>query len=629
MTVEKTERREYTKKGEWRMGIIRAIRQTIGGTLADQWLEVIEPENMGDQTVLTAGIRTGKGANRKGGKDSISNGSVIHVYEGQFMMLLDGGRIVDYSAEPGYFIVDNSSMPSMFSGSLDDVVKNSFDRFRFGGTAPTSQKVLYLNLQEIKGIRFGTRNPISYFDNFYNAELFLRAHGTYSIRITDPIKFYVEAIPKNKDQVEITDINEQYLYEFLDALQSSINQMSADGMRISYVQSKSRELSKYMAETLDEDWKQTRGMEIQAVAIASLSYDDKSQELLNMRNQGAMLQDPSIREGYMQGAFARGMEAAGSNANGSTMDNSSMPSMFSGSLDDVVKNSFDRFRFGGTAPTSQKVLYLNLQEIKGIRFGTRNPISYFDNFYNAELFLRAHGTYSIRITDPIKFYVEAIPKNKDQVEITDINEQYLYEFLDALQSSINQMSADGMRISYVQSKSRELSKYMAETLDEDWKQTRGMEIQAVAIASLSYDDKSQELLNMRNQGAMLQDPSIREGYMQGAFARGMEAAGSNANGSTMGFMGMQMGAQMGGNMAASMSAANQQQMIRNQQMQQEAATAHHAQNETDIWICSCGQKNTGKFCSECGRPRQTGAWICSCGQKNTGKFCSECGKSRP
>lgn len=367
------------------MGIIRAIRQTIGGTLADQWLEVIEPENMGDQTVLTAGIRTGKGANRKGGKDSISNGSVIHVYEGQFMMLLDGGRIVDYSAEPGYFTVDNSSMPSMFSGSLDD----------------------------------------------------------------------------------------------------------------------------------------------------------------------------------------------------------------------VVKNSFDRFRFGGTAPTSQKVLYLNLQEIKGIRFGTRNPISYFDNFYNAELFLRAHGTYSIRITDPIKFYVEAIPKNKDQVEITDINEQYLYEFLDALQSSINQMSADGMRISYVQSKSRELSKYMAETLDEDWKQTRGMEIQAVAIASLSYDDKSQELLNMRNQGAMLQDPSIREGYMQGAFARGMEAAGSNANGSTMGFMGMQMG----GNMAASMSAANQQQMIRNQQMQQEAATVHRAQNEPDIWICSCGQKNTGKFCSECGKSR--------------------------
>ena len=298
------------------MGIIRAIRQTIGGTLADQWLEVIEPENMGDQTVLTAGIRTGKGANRKGGKDSISNGSVIHVYEGQFMMLLDGGRIVDYSAEPGYFTVDNSSMPSMFSGSLDDVVKNSFDRFRFGGTAPTSQKVLYLNLQEIKGIRFGTRNPISYFDNFYNAELFLRAHGTYSIKITDPLKFYAEVVPKNAERLEMEDINEQYLNEFLEALQTSINQMSADGIRISYVPSKSMELGKYMANVLDEQWKELRGMEIQSVGIASISYDETSQELINMRNKGAMMGDPSVREGYVQSTIAEGLKGAGTNSNG-------------------------------------------------------------------------------------------------------------------------------------------------------------------------------------------------------------------------------------------------------------------------------------------------------------------------
>ena len=152
------------------MGIIKAIKETVGGSFADQWLEVVEPEDMGDQTVMTRGICTGKGANKKGGRDMISNGSVIHVYEGQFMMLMDGGKIVDYSAEPGYFTVDNSSMPSMFSGDLDDVLKSSFDRFRFGGAAPTAQKVYYLNLQEIKGIKFGTRNPINYFDNFYNAE---------------------------------------------------------------------------------------------------------------------------------------------------------------------------------------------------------------------------------------------------------------------------------------------------------------------------------------------------------------------------------------------------------------------------------------------------------------------------
>ena len=301
------------------MGIIRALKETVGGSFADQWLEVVEPEDMGDQTVMTRGICTGKGANKKGSRNVISNGSVIHVYEGQFMLLMDGGKIVDYSAEPGYFTVDNSSMPSMFSGNLDEVIRNSFDRFRFGGTTPTAQKVYYLNLQEIKGIKFGTRNPINYFDNFYNAELFLRAHGTYSIKITDPIRFYVEAIPKNREQVEIKDINEQYLYEFLDALQSSINQMSADGVRISYVSSKSRELSKYMADTLDEDWRQNRGIEIQSVGIASVSYDEESQKLINMRNQGAMLGDPMVREGYVQGAFARGMEAAGKNPGGSTV----------------------------------------------------------------------------------------------------------------------------------------------------------------------------------------------------------------------------------------------------------------------------------------------------------------------
>lgn len=301
------------------MGLIKAISETIGGSLGDQWLEVIEPENMGGQTVMTRGIRTGKGSNRKGNEDVISNGSVIHVYEGQFMMLLDGGKIVDYSAEPGYFTVDNSSMPSLFSGSLEDAIVSSFDRFRYGGASPVAQKVFYINLQEIKGIRFGTRNPINYFDRFYNAELFLRAHGTYSIRIVDPIRFYAEVLPKNKGQVEVGDINEQFLFEFLDALQSSINSMSADGVSISYVTSKSRELSAYMADTLDEDWKKMRGMEIQSVAIASVSYDEESQKLIHMRNQGAMLGDPSVREGYLQGAVARGLESAGKNESGSPM----------------------------------------------------------------------------------------------------------------------------------------------------------------------------------------------------------------------------------------------------------------------------------------------------------------------
>ena len=241
---------------------------------------------------------------------------MIHVYDNQFMMLVDGGKIVDYTAEPGYYKVDHSSMPSLLNGQLGDSIKESFDRFRFGGQTPQKQQVFFVNLQEIKGIKFGTRQPINYFDSFYNAELFLRAHGTYSIKIVDPLKFYAEAVPKNKDHVEIDEINEQYLSEFLEALQSSVNQMSADGFRISFVSSKARELGKYMSSVLDEEWNQTRGMEIQAVGM-TVSYSEESQKLLNMRNEGAMLSDPTVREGYVQGAVARGLEAAGSNSNGS------------------------------------------------------------------------------------------------------------------------------------------------------------------------------------------------------------------------------------------------------------------------------------------------------------------------
>ena len=298
------------------MGIIKAIEQTVRGGLADLWLETIEPDNMGEHTVFTRGVKIRQGQNTKGSDDTVSNGSIIHVYDNQFMLLVDGGRVVDYTAEPGYYKVDNTAMPSLLNGEFGDTLKEVFNRIRFGGETPRAQKVYFVNLQEIKGIKFGTRNPINYFDAFYNAELFLRAHGTYSLKITNPLQFYAEAIPRNKDYVEIEEINEQYINEFLEALQSAINQLSADGTRISHVSSKARELGKYMASVLDEDWNRMRGMEIQAVGIGSVSYDEESQKLINLRNEGAMLSDPSIREGYVQAAMARGLEAAGSNANG-------------------------------------------------------------------------------------------------------------------------------------------------------------------------------------------------------------------------------------------------------------------------------------------------------------------------
>lgn len=299
------------------MGIIKAVANAIGGGFADQWLEVYEANDMGEHTVFTDGVLIRKGQNTKGTNNTVSNGSIIHVYDNQFMMLVDGGKVVDYTAEPGYYKVDNSSLPSLFNGELGETVKETFSRIKYGGQTPTAQKVFFVNLQEIKGIKFGTRNPINYFDNFYNAELFLRAHGTYSVKITNPLQFYAEVIPRNKDRVNFEEIGDQYISEFLEALQAAINQMSADGTRISYVTSKAMELGKYMQDILDEDWTQLRGMEIQKVGIASVSYDEESQKLINMRNEGAMLgSDFNVMRGMAVKNLTEGVRDAGSNAAG-------------------------------------------------------------------------------------------------------------------------------------------------------------------------------------------------------------------------------------------------------------------------------------------------------------------------
>ncbi len=303
------------------MGIIKAVTGAIGGSLADQWLETIEADEMSDSTLFCAGVPVRKNdrrnSNRKGTEDVISNGSVVHVGQNQFMLLVDGGKVIDFTAEPGYYKVDNTAAPSLFSGDFGDALKDTFDRIRFGGATPYQQKVYFINLQEIKNIAFGTVNPINYFDNFYNAELFLRAHGYYSVRISDPLKFYAEAVPRNADRMEISDLQKLYLSEFLNGLQTAINQMSVDNIRISHVTSQGMKVAQYLSDALDTDWKQLRGMEIVSVGIQSISYDEESKKLINMRNQGAMLSDAAVREGYVQGAIARGIEAAGSNKNGS------------------------------------------------------------------------------------------------------------------------------------------------------------------------------------------------------------------------------------------------------------------------------------------------------------------------
>ena len=452
------------------MGILRATGDAIKGGFGDAWLETIEPDNMGEHTVFTKGALYNRGQNVNGTKDTVSNGSIIHVYDNQFMMLVDGGKVVDYTAEPGYYKVDNSSMPSMLNGELGASVKETFNRIRFGGGTPQKQQVFYVNMQEIKGIKFGTRMPINYFDAFYNAELFLRAHGTYSVKIVNPLQFYAEVIPRNKDHVEIDEINDQYISEFMQALQSAINRMSAEGTRISFVTSKALELGKYMAQILDEDWNKMRGMEIQAVGIASISYDEKSQELINTRNEGAMLSDPSVAQGYMVKNMSEAVKSAGANEAGA------------------------------------------MQGFLGVGMG-----------------VNAMG---------------GMMSGLNQMNQTVQNQQ-----------GMNQQGMYG--------------------------QPQGM-----------------------NQQGMYGQQQGMYGQQQGMNQQGMYGQQQGMN--QQGMYGQQQGM--------------------NQQNMSQPVNPAPAENS---WTCECGQVNTGKFCSECGKPAPQAEWTCSCGTVNKCKFCSECGKPRP
>lgn len=303
------------------MGIIRAAIDSIKGGLADSWQEVIQPGQMSGTLAMVPGVKVthGKSQNTKGTPNTVSNGSVIQVYDNQCMLLIDGGKVADFTAEPGYYQVSNSSMPSLFCGQFGDSLKETFSRIKYGGIPSQSQYVIYINLAEIPSIPFGTRNVVNYFDSFYNAELFLRAHGTYSIKITDPLKFYQEVVDKGLvtacEPFDYKSKALQYSGEFETALSSAINNYSADGFRISFIKGKSREFGQYMAQTLDEEWEQQRGFQVQTVFL-NISYNDESTELINMRNKGAMLSDAAVQQGYVAANVAEGMKAAGSNSNG-------------------------------------------------------------------------------------------------------------------------------------------------------------------------------------------------------------------------------------------------------------------------------------------------------------------------
>lgn len=332
------------------MGIFKAGLGAIGGALADQWLEAIEPAQIDNTTLASYGVFVRKGdsrsSNRRGTEDVVSNGSIIHVPENVFMLLVDGGKVISATDEPGYYQVDNSRSPSMFfkssveietagygntglnaikrPGGFVNTLKDSWERFKFGGTTPVKQRVIYINKQEIPGIRFGTKNPVPYTDRVLVpgrvVPCKVTSFGTYSIKVGDPLLFYNEVCGKtDKTSLTASDMAEQYINEFLMAYTTALASLSAAGVMVSDIPVKTMELGQYMAEVLDKEWLEKRGFYIQSVGIAGISFDEKTDELLSKYANDSILFDPNARAARMTASIASGMEAAGSNEGGAML----------------------------------------------------------------------------------------------------------------------------------------------------------------------------------------------------------------------------------------------------------------------------------------------------------------------
>lgn len=340
-----------------------------------------------------------------------------------------------------------------------------------------------------------------------------------------------------------------------------------------------------------------------------------------------------------------------------TLDNSSAPSIFAGQIKDSAKDFIKRFTYGGTPSYEQRVVYINLQKLPGIRFGTSTPVPYFDPKYNTSIDLRFFGTFEIQIPDAeyaVRFYQEVASKGVLAGDMTvssifDSN-QYKQEFIQAMTEALGMLSTQGVFYSMISTRLTELTQNVQTATVNNWQQ-RGFMVTNIGMGAPTLTDESKKLLGDRLKADTMLDPNVQQAMMAGSVARGIESAAANEGGAMMGFMGMNMAQQAGGNVLGQMT-ANAQQF--NQQQAQEQAKANSwkcscgtvntgafcsacGNKKPEPWVCSCGTQNTGKFCSNCGTSKEGAApaaavpseWVCSCGKTNTGKFCAECGSPKP
>ena len=308
------------------MGLIKAGVGALGGTLADQWKEFFYCEAIDKEVLMVRGQKqiTGRSSNTKGNDNIISNGSGIAVADGQCMIIVEQGKIVEVCAEPGEFTYDSSTEPSIFSGSLGEGIKETFKtvgkRFTYGGDTGKDQRVYYFNTKELIDNKFGTPNPIPFrvVDSKIglDVDVSVRCSGVYTYKIADPLLFYTNVCGNVSSEYRREELEGQLKSEFISALQPAFGKLSDLELRPNQIVTHNTELEEAMNTALSAKWGKLRGLKVVSIALGSVTLPDEDAEMIKQLQRSAVMRDPSMGAAAMVGAQADAMRAAASNEAG-------------------------------------------------------------------------------------------------------------------------------------------------------------------------------------------------------------------------------------------------------------------------------------------------------------------------
>ena len=311
------------------MGLIKALSGAVGGTLADQRKEFFYCDALSSDTLMVKGEKriTGRSSNTKGNDNIISNGSGIAVADGQCMMIVEQGKIVEVCAEPGQFTYDKSTEPSIFTGSLGKGILDTFKtigkRFTYGGDTGKDQRVYYFNTKELIDNKFGTPNPIPFRVVDRNIgldiDVSVRCSGVYSYKIADPLLFYTNVCGNVEKAYTRDTIDGQLKTEFISALQPAFGRLSELGLRPNQIVAHNTDLENAMNSALSAKWGELRGLQVVSIALGSVTLPEEDAELIKKAQHAAILRDPSMGAATLVGAQAEAMKAAAANENGAMM----------------------------------------------------------------------------------------------------------------------------------------------------------------------------------------------------------------------------------------------------------------------------------------------------------------------